>query len=241
MQKITYRYIVGQIRIRYLIGRIRIRYLLGRSRILHVLGRIRIRYLLGWIRIRHLLGRIRIRYLLGQIRIRYRYLVGQIRTRYLVCQIRSGENKCPCGSWYKTLVYGTYLGANLWLTDNSGLTALDHAVLDRPPHVEYSRLAPLEASIFFEKYCKILLAFPMRCPTLLFGHKYFRYDFFGPIWSIPLCRRTLVTIPDLFSFYWSSTWKKHSKESNAFLLSFENWLNLKSPFIWPPPFPLTYR
>ena len=51
----------------------------------------------------------------------------------------------------KTVLHGLcliallpWLGANLWLTDNSGLTALDHAVLDRPPHVEYSKQAPLE-------------------------------------------------------------------------------------------------
>ena len=37
-----------------------------------------------------------------------------------------------------------YLGANLALTDNNGLSALDHVLLDRPPHVAYSLHAPLE-------------------------------------------------------------------------------------------------
>lgn len=48
----------------------------------------------------------------------------------------------------RTVVFLIKQGANLWLTDNSGLTALDHAVLDRPPHVEYSRLAPLEVYVW---------------------------------------------------------------------------------------------
>ena len=38
-------------------------------------------------------------------------------------------------------------GANLALTDNNGLTALDHILVDRPQHVAYSLQAPLEVSI----------------------------------------------------------------------------------------------
>ena len=39
-------------------------------------------------------------------------------------------------------------GANLALLDHSGLTALDHLLLDRPVHVTYERQAPLEAYLW---------------------------------------------------------------------------------------------
>ena len=39
-------------------------------------------------------------------------------------------------------------GSNLALVDHSGLTALDHAVLDRPPHLSYQRNSLLEPYVW---------------------------------------------------------------------------------------------
>jgi len=48
----------------------------------------------------------------------------------------------------QTLISLIKQGANLALLDSNGLTALDHALLDRPPHVTYSKHAPLEAYVW---------------------------------------------------------------------------------------------
>jgi len=48
----------------------------------------------------------------------------------------------------QTLIFLIKQGSNLALTDNNGLTALDHILVDRPQHVAYSLQAPLEAYVW---------------------------------------------------------------------------------------------
>lgn len=48
----------------------------------------------------------------------------------------------------RAVVYLIKAGANLALADHDGMTALDHAVLDRPLHVSYERHAPLDAYVW---------------------------------------------------------------------------------------------
>lgn len=48
----------------------------------------------------------------------------------------------------RTVVFLIRAGANLALADHDGMTALDHAVLDRPLHVSYDRHAPLDAYVW---------------------------------------------------------------------------------------------
>jgi len=48
----------------------------------------------------------------------------------------------------RTVVFLIKAGANLALADHDGMTALDHAVLDRPLHVSYDRYAPLDAYVW---------------------------------------------------------------------------------------------
>eukprot|EP00092_Neocalanus_flemingeri_P007797 GFUD01008418.1.p1 GENE.GFUD01008418.1~~GFUD01008418.1.p1 ORF type:complete len:1264 (-),score=415.99 GFUD01008418.1:202-3993(-) len=48
----------------------------------------------------------------------------------------------------RTVVFLIKAGANLALADHDGMTALDHAVLDRPLHVSYDRHAPLDAYVW---------------------------------------------------------------------------------------------